>query len=162
MQYLSNRDQFWCNLVQRCILGLPTWWLTECLKNLNSKMANGCSHLENRKIAISQKPFGRFWNFAWWHILVLQSYADCSKNQMFKNPWWQTAAILKMLNAIFQQPFGRYWRYLYGDAHWSFQPIWWPQIWKFENPTLQTATILKIEKREAKISLNWAIELSKV
>ena len=47
MQYLGNRDQFWCNLVQRCILGFPTWQLTECLKIWKSKMANG-GHLENQ------------------------------------------------------------------------------------------------------------------
>jgi len=34
----------------------------------------------SRKIAISPKPFGRFWwNFAWWHIFVLQSLPAVQK-----------------------------------------------------------------------------------
>ena len=43
------------------------------------KMADG-RHLENLKIAISQKSFGRFWqNFAWCHILVLQRLPTVQK-----------------------------------------------------------------------------------
>jgi len=45
-------------------------------------MANG-GHLENKKITITQKRFGRA------HQLF--------KNQMFKNPRWWTAAILKIV-----------------------------------------------------------------
>jgi len=45
----------------------------ENLKMWKSKMVDGC-HLENRKIAISQKPFGGFWqNFKWQYRIDLQS-----------------------------------------------------------------------------------------
>jgi len=70
-------DQFWENLILRCILvsqsdGRP--------KISKSKMVNS-SHLENRKIVISPKPFGRFWRHSvQWHILVLQSLPAVQKN----------------------------------------------------------------------------------
>jgi len=64
------------------ILSLPIWWLTKCLKIWKYKMAN-TGHLENRKIAISSKPFGRFWwNFPWWHILVIPSSPAVQKSNL--------------------------------------------------------------------------------
>ena len=73
-------------------------------------MTDGAGYLENRKITISQKPFGRLWrNFAWRHILILQRLLADQKIKLLKikdggrPPFW------KLLNAISQQQFDRFW-----------------------------------------------------
>jgi len=56
----------------------PRLTVTKNLKSKKSNMADG-GHLENRKIVISPKPFGRFClNFVLEHILVSRAY------QLFK------------------------------------------------------------------------------
>ena len=71
-------------------------------------------HLENKKIVISQKPFGRFWqNFAWWHILQSvpadQNIKLLTIQDGGRPPCW------KLFNPISQQPFDRFW--------WNL--VWW-------------------------------------
>ena len=86
-------------------LSPPYRWENKNWKIEKSKMADG-GHLENQKIAISQKPFGRFLrNFAWCHILVLRSLPADHKINFFINPRWRTApaAILKIEKLLYLQ-----------------------------------------------------------
>jgi len=76
----------------------PRWRTAAILKNVKCDMSAAVrpilmkfgmlmdgSHLENRKITISRKQFGRFWrNFAWWHILVFQSLSAVQKIKLLK------------------------------------------------------------------------------
>ena len=119
------------------------------LKNfkIKSSMADG-GYLENRKITISQKPFGRFWwNFAWWHILILQRLPANQKLKLLKIQDGGRPTFWKLLNAISQQLFDRF---CWNLVRWCTlgHPIWRStKISKFQNPSWRTAAILKISSK---------------
>jgi len=136
-------DQFWRNLAWRYILGLAMWWTTNNLKNWKFKMADS-GILKNCDISKTVWPI--LTKCCMMTHISPPELTSCSKHQIFKNPRWRTAAILKIVKCDI---WATVWPILvkFGMAM-PIRPSYLMVNQKFkknENPRRRMAAILKIE-----------------